>query len=96
MTHSERLRELVATAEGGENYIRWLENPITQAFIGALREHGRPTRPDVIATEAAYLSLGESLGWNAAADLLENPAGARPQVREELVASYGAALPPNV
>ncbi len=88
--HAEKLSELLRSATGQENYLAWLQSPVTQLFLGALREYGRPRRPDIVVTEAAYLALGESLGWNGAADLIENPAGIAPRASVQPDPSYGA------
>ena len=71
--YQEKLTELTASSEGQAMYLKWLADPVTQIFLGSFREKGRPRRPDLIQTEAAFLSIGEALGWNGAADLIENP-----------------------
>ena len=89
----DKVRDMCASDGGQEAYLKWLEDPVTQLFIGAIRESGRPRRPDLIQPEAAFLSLGVSLGYNQAADLLENPRGLSSTPSAPLEASYGASAP---
>ena|GEM_PF-4037306 len=94
--YQKKLAELCSSAEGRQTYISWLDNPVTQTFLGAIREAGRPKKPAVITTESVYLALGESLGLNAAADMAENPVTQQGQAEVRLEASYGATpLPEN-
>ena len=88
--YREKLADMLGSSSGQEMYLQWLSDPVTQVYIGAIRERGRPARPDIIQTEAAFLSLGESLGWNGAADLMENPVGQVSQAGTRHEPSYGA------
>ena len=96
MRNVQRIREMASTSAGQEQYLEWLANPHTQAFIGAFREMGRPQRPDMINVQSAFLALGESIGWNSAAELMENPGTTSSKVGRDLVASYGAGADPKL
>ncbi len=94
----KKIRELCSSAEGHKQYLAWLQDGVTQAMLGAVREMGRPVEPGLITHDAAYLELGKSLGYNRAADLMENPVPSTGQVGQPLEASYGAKRlePPKV
>jgi hypothetical protein len=87
----EKLSEMCRDSVGQKTYLDWLGDPVTQLFIGSMREAGRPQRPDIINEAATYLALGESLGMNAAADMMESPRHSGDDTAPELEASYGAA-----
>jgi hypothetical protein len=91
----KKLRELNASAEGRAQYLAWLGDPVTQLLIGAIRQMGRPLEPGVVSAESVFMALGKSLGFNGAADLMENPGAHDVQVGEPLVASYGAEARPQ-
>jgi len=91
----KRLADMVSTAEGVKNYMTWFEDPITQAMLAAIRELGRPRRPGMGGVETAHLLLGETLGYNGAADFMENPGSSTSKVGGDIVASYGAGPKPE-
>jgi hypothetical protein len=92
MKESTKLAELSSSAESQTMYLDWLSSPITQTLLGAIREKGRPARPQVMATEASVsFDLGVSVGYNEAADLFETAARTTPIFKQqELRADYGA------
>ena len=88
--YQEQLSEMLKSSVGQEKYLEWLGDPVTLLFIGSIREAGRPHRPDIVNAEATYMALGESLGMNAAADMMESPRQSGASTETTLEASYGA------
>jgi hypothetical protein len=85
------IAEMLQSASGQEQYQRWREDPVTMRFLAEIRRQGRPRRPALGGgMEDAYMVLGESLGWNGAADLMENPLAFSPKVAPTPEPSYGA------
>jgi len=85
------IAEMLQSASGQEQYQRWREDPVTMRFLAEIRRRGRPRRPALGGgMEDAYMVLGESLGWNGAADLMENPLAMTPRATAAPEPSYGA------
>lgn len=93
--YADKLAKMCQNEAGESQYFEWLKNPVTQLFLGAFRERGRPAKSSMITTDAAFMLLGESFGWNGAADLMESPRAVKLQASVEPEASYGAGPVPE-
>jgi hypothetical protein len=95
-TSESKLAQMCQGESGEGQYLDWLANPFTQMFLSTFRERGRPARSTMMTSDAAFMALGESYGWNGAADLIESPRATTPKAGRSLDASYGAGPAPKV
>jgi hypothetical protein len=90
MTHGDKLRGMLSTAEGQQSVIDWLSSEMTQTMLGIAREYARPTMsPGVPAPDHSY-ELGRSCGAFTIVDLLSNPLAFRVNEGDGLVPDYGS------
>jgi len=93
MSSRQRLQDLRRSPEATKEYLDWLSDPITLLVLGAMREYGRPRAPVAANNDSVQLLLGESIGWNGAADLMETALMSTTQPEGTMEASYGAVKP---
>ena len=89
MTHGDRLRGMLSTAEGQQAVIDWLSSEMTQVMLGMARDYARPSPgPGAQPHDHSY-ELGRACGAFTIVDLMSNPLSFRVSEGDGLVPDYG-------
>ena len=85
------VQDMLSNAEGQEQVIEWLKNPVTLKLITAARVIAKPQAPSQELKSSDYL-LGESCGANKIIDFFVRPQGVVPRAPVNLSRTYGAGV----